>query len=81
MEEHGIAQGIGLQREVHRCRPVSTSIQQLLAHTCGEITDAALGNAILEMGIDATNGKVLVRVVTCLLKGVVGESPIVAMIM
>ena len=81
MEERGVVQGVGPQRKVHRCRPSSPGVQQLLAGALGEVSDAALGNTILEVGIDAAKGKLLTSVLACLLKGVVGESPIVAMIM
>ena len=34
----------------------------------------------MEVGVDATKGKLLTSVVACLLEGVVGEAPIVAVI-
>ncbi len=37
-----------------------------------------LGDAILEVGLYATEGKLLACVVACLLEGIVGEAPIVA---
>ena len=43
--------------------------------------DAVLGNAILKMSVDATKGGLLVRVVACLFEGIVGELPIVAVVM
>ena len=39
-----------------------------------------LGNAILEVGVYATEGKLLAGVMACLFEGVVGETPIVAVI-
>jgi hypothetical protein len=39
-----------------------------------------LGNAILEVGVYATEGKLLACVVACLLEGIVGEAPIVAVV-
>jgi hypothetical protein len=42
--------------------------------------NAALGNAILEVGVYATEGKLLACVVACLLEGVVGEASVVAVI-
>ena len=80
MEEHGVAQGVGPQREVHRCGPLSPGVQQLLACALGEVVNAALRDTILEVGVDATKGKLLSSVVTCLFEGVVGEAPIVAVI-
>ncbi len=80
MEERGIAQCIGPQCEVHRCGPSSPSVQQLLSCAFGEVTDGALGDAILKVGVQATEGELLVRVVTCLFEGVVGKSTIVTVV-
>ena len=52
----------------------------MLACALGEVTNAALGNAVLEVGIYATEGKLLAGVMACLFEGVVGETPIVAVI-
>ena len=71
MEKHGVVQGVGPQREVHRCRPSSLGMQQLLACALGEVANAALGDTILEMGIDAAKGEWLTSVVACLFEGVV----------
>jgi hypothetical protein len=38
-------------------------VEQLLASVFGEVADGALGNAILEVGIDAAEGELLLRVV------------------
>ena len=80
MEERGITQCVGPQCEVHRCGPLSPGVQQLLACAFGEVTDGALGNAILKVGVLATEGKLLARVMTCLFEGVVGKSPIVTVV-
>ncbi len=53
----------------------------MLVRTLWEIADGALDNAILEVSIYGTEGKLLVRVVACLLERIVGESTIVAVIM
>jgi len=42
--------------------------------------DGALGNAILEVGIHATEGELLSRVMAGLLEGVVVEVPVVAVV-
>ncbi len=64
MEEPGIAQGVGPQHEVYRSGPTSPGVQYLLSCALGEVTDGALGDAILEVGVDATEGELLARVVT-----------------
>jgi hypothetical protein len=56
-------------------------VEQLLACALREIADRALGDAILEVGIDAAEGELLSGVVAGLLEGVVIESPIVAVVM
>jgi hypothetical protein len=52
----------------------------LLACALGEVADGALGDAILEVGVYATEGKLLACVVACLLEGIVVEAPIVAVV-
>ncbi len=56
-------------------------MEQLLASTLGEVADRALGDAILEVGIDAAEGELLSCIVAGLLEGVVVEVPIVAVVM
>ncbi len=56
-------------------------VQQLLARALQEITDGALGDAILEVGIYATEGELLARIVARLLECIVRESTVVAVIM
>jgi hypothetical protein len=48
----------------------------LLACALGEVTNAALGDAILEVGVYATEGKLLAGIVACLFEGVVVETPL-----
>ena len=52
----------------------------MLACALGEVADGALGDAILEVGVYATEGKLLACVVACLPEGIVGEAPIVAVV-
>ncbi len=80
MEERGVAQCIGPQCKVHRSGPSSPGVQQLIACALGEVKDAVLGNEILEVGVHATEGKLLARVVARLLEGVVREVPIVTVV-
>jgi hypothetical protein len=60
--------------------PVSVSVQQLLVRAVQEIADGALGNAILEMNIHATEGESLSCIMTGLLEGIVKESPFVTVL-
>ncbi len=57
------------------------SVQQLLASALQEIVDGALGDAILEVSMYATEGELLACVVVHLLERIVGESTVVAVIM
>ncbi len=56
-------------------------MQQLLVRALREVADRALGNAILEGSIYATEGELLVLLVACLLECIVGKPTIVAVVM
>ena len=45
-----------------------------------EVANAALGDAILEVGVYATEGELLVCVMTCLFEDVDGKLPIVTVV-
>ena len=66
---------------MHCLWPASACVEQLLARALEEIVDGALGDAILEVGIDAAEGELLSGVLADLLEGVVIESPVVAVVM
>jgi len=55
-------------------------VEQLLACALREIADRALGDAILEVGIDSAEGELLSRVVAGLSEGNVMETPIIAVV-
>ena len=55
-------------------------MEQLLACALRKIADGALANAILEVGIDATEGELLSRIVSGLSEGIVLEAPVVAVV-
>jgi hypothetical protein len=76
VEEHDIAQGVWPQHKVNCLRPASASMQQLLVHALREITDGALGDAILEMGIYATEGELLAPFVARLLECILKNQPL-----
>ncbi len=56
-------------------------VEQLLLCTFQEVPDGSLGNAILKVGIDPTEGESLPCVLACLSTGIVVEATIVAVIM
>ena len=64
------------------CRgPASLGVQELLACACRKVADRALGDAILEVGVYATQGESLSCVFSCLFKCIVFKSSVVAMVM
>ena len=65
---------------MHCLWPASVCVEQLLARALREIVDGALGDAILKVGIHATEGELLSRIVAGLLEGVVLEVPVVAVV-
>ncbi len=52
-------------------------MEQLLARALREIADGALGDAILEVGIDSAEGELLSRIVAGLSESIVLETPII----
>ncbi len=79
MEECGIAQGIWPKCDVYCLRPASASMQQLLARALQEVADGSLGDAILKVCVNATEGKLLELFVGGLFECVIRKLPIVAM--
>jgi hypothetical protein len=71
VEERGVAQCVGPQCEMHCSGPSSPGVQKLLACALREVANGALGDAILDVGVYATEGKLLAGVVACLFEGVV----------
>ncbi len=55
-------------------------MQQLLAGAVGEVADGVFCNSILEMGVDSTEGELLVALLAGLFEGVVGKLAIVAVV-
>ncbi len=55
-------------------------MEQLLARALREVADGALGDPVLEMGIHAAEGELLLRFVAGLFEGVFLEAAIVAMV-
>jgi hypothetical protein len=71
-----------MAREPSGCSwPSLARVQQLLPSTFTKIMNGLLGNPILEVSIDATEGEALFCTLTCLFEGIVGKSPIVAVVM
>jgi hypothetical protein len=60
--------------------PAGTRVKQLLACALQEVMDGSFGNAILEVRVRPSKGKLLLRVMTCLSEGIVVELPIVVLV-
>ncbi len=56
-------------------------MELLLVCTVQEVLDGSLGHAILEVGVNPTEGKLLPCIVTCLSESVVMKASVVAVIM
>jgi hypothetical protein len=56
-------------------------MKQLFPRAFQEVSDGSLGDAILKVGIDSTEGELLPCVVACLSEGVVVEASVIAVIM
>ncbi len=65
---------------MHCCWPALACVQQLLAGAVGEVADGTFCDSILEMGVDATEGELLIALLAGLLEGIVGKAAIVAMV-
>ncbi len=61
-------------------RPAGAHVEQLLPCAFQEVLDGLLGDAVLEVGIDPTEGELLPCFLACLLEGVVVEASVVAMV-
>ncbi len=75
-----ILQGIWPQCKVDCFRPAGARMEQFLPCAFQEVSDGLLGNAILKVGIDPTEGELLPCFMACLLEGNVVEASVVAMI-
>ncbi len=81
MEECGIAHGVWPKRKVHCLWPVSASVKQLLTHAFQEVVDGLLGDAILKVCVNATEGKLLALFMAGLFECVIGKLPVVTTVM
>ncbi len=73
-----ISQGIWPQCKVDCLWPAGAHMEQLLLCAFREVPDGLLGDAILKVGIDPTEGELLPCVVVGLLEGIVMEAFVVA---
>ncbi len=81
MKVSGILKSIWPESQVDGSWPLLVHVQQRLPSTFTKITNGLLGNPILEVSINATEGEVLPCTLTRLFEGVVGKSPIAAAVM
>ncbi len=80
MEVDGTPECIRPEGQVDGGRPALARMEELLPRTLPEISDGFLCNAILEVGIDPTEGESLSFRTAAVLKGVVCKSSVVAVV-
>jgi hypothetical protein len=68
------------ESQVDGGRPALARMQELLPRTLPEVSDGFLCNAILEVGIDPTEGESLSFCTAAVLEGVVCKSSVVALV-
>ncbi len=74
-------QGVWPECKVHCLRPASASVKQLLTCALQEVADGLLSDAILKVCSYATEGKLPALFVAGLFECVIGQLPVVAMVM
>jgi hypothetical protein len=77
---NGTPECIWPEGQVDGGRPSLARMEELLPCTLSEIPDGLFCNAILEVGIDPTEGEMLPLCTATVLEGVVCKSSIVAMV-
>ncbi len=80
MEVDSTPECIRPEGQVNGGRPALAHMEELLSRTLSEISNGFLRNAILEVGIDPTDGESLSLSTAAVLEGVVCKSSIVAVI-
>ncbi len=80
MEVDGTPEYIRPEGQVDGSRPALARMQKLLPRTLPEISDGFLCNAILEVGIDPTEGELLSFCTAAVLEGVVWKSSVVTVV-
>ncbi len=76
MEEDGVPEGIWPQGEMDCGWPSGASVEKLLARTVGEVSNGVLRDPILEMCIDATEGKPLAMLLHDCLNKLLAKRPL-----
>jgi hypothetical protein len=76
----GTPECIWPEGQVDGGRPALARVEELLPCTLSEVPDGIFCNAVLEMGIDSTEGETLPLCTAAVLEGVVCKSSIVAVV-
>jgi hypothetical protein len=80
VEGNGAPEGIWPKGQVDGGRPLLAHMEELLPCTLSMVPDGFLCNAILEVGIDPTEGELLLLCTAAVFEGVVLESSVVAVV-
>ncbi len=81
MEVNGAPEGIWPKGQVDGGRPLLACMEELLPCTFSKVPDGLFCNAILEVGIDPTEGESLPLCPAAVFEGVVCKSSVVAVVM
>ncbi len=80
MEVDSTPECIRPEGQAEGSRPALVCMEELLPRTLPKISDGFFCNAILEVGIDPTEGELLSLSTAAILEGVVCKTPVVAVI-
>jgi hypothetical protein len=80
VEVNSIPEGIWPKSQVDGGWPSLARMEELLLCTLAEVLDGFFSNAILEVGVDPTKGKMLSLGTAAVLEGIVHESSIVTVV-
>ncbi len=80
MEVNGTPEGIWPKGQEDGGRPSLARMEELLPCTLSKVHDGLFCDAVLEVGIDLTEGELLPLCTTAVLEGVVCKSSVVAVV-
>ncbi len=81
MQVGGVTKGIWPKGNADRPRPALACMKKLLPGALGHVLDGSLCYSILKVGIDPTEGELLIALLAHHLEVVVGKSTIVTVVM
>ncbi len=80
MKLYCVPEGVWPKGQVDGSHPSLSRVEELFPCNLVEITDSYLCNAVVEVGVETTEGEVLSFCTATVLDGIVGEASIVAVV-